>query len=1158
MSTNSSDESPRQIEKGEETELKRPPSNNREVNIKTGAGSLTDENVGQGSTPPERREQLQRSSSRSPNGKHSSSRHLSSRRSSHDKDRTRPSERKSTKSSGDKHSSSRHLSSSSSNDKQNRSERISKDGSYDRRRDSRRSSNRSSRRKHMSERELSTPQHKRKSSLEGEPGVPYYDRQYDSKRKSSRHLSEKNSSERELRRSPHKWSSERELSRSHRRSSESNQRLSSRRFDTKSCTKPTSDHVERDIHERRRSKGSSPHPRSQRDGDDPYHHSIASPPFSTGQDLRSAILLYETDDTDAKAKEKSRRGGSERVVTPGIEHTSSNSSAAVSMLYGDNTDTDAKAKDKLRRGGSERVLNPGIEHISSNSRAAVSTLYGDDKDAAAKAKAKASRSGGAAMFSPSAGTNSSTKSIATINTLYGQDEDFKAKAKASRGSSELASIPGVESIALNSTHTSVSTLYGNEADSKAKTRAASGGSEIASNPGVESVNYDESVASTVDTLYGNDDDVKAKARASRGTPKFASSRGMGNAATGMPSLTESIPAESVSSSENDVEEPVARRVSIGSTESGRSRNSNPEREIDCGANGVPSAAMGALQIPNDPNAARVQDPDKKKGAEEEKEKSKKKPFLLFFSLLFLIGGGAAIWYFLFRNGDTSNENPQINPSNIQDPSSAPSPPGLATVTPVVPLASSSPSMFPSSLPTKGMLYERLNESDCEAIARNQTISGREQKENANFGLDLEVVLSDNATMTEPLVEQLLDAIQEKILPSLAGCSIIVDRFLEDWRFVIFDAFVKGSVQPEETCYDAELQGQNCHRVYAELALFLKGKVRFLDIIRLISDEKDNFSNDLGLSDQFLFVNLFRAEGLTPTVPPTMLPSNTPSLTPSQAPTGKPTPTPTSVASKAPTIFPTGEGSRSPTLVPSLEPSLMPSTGSPSWNPSLQPTEVPTESPSAEPSSVFSRSPTLLPTRDPSGRPTMNPSTAPTARPSKPPTMAPSPQPSAVPTSVPSAPPTASLVPSVKPSSIPSLIPSLEPSRLPSSAPSSQPSVATFFWAPCGRVGRCSPASSVQNSNYIRFNGTPAGRQIGIRCCSDIALPRFRQNGATCPYADSEIDGVCYDSVTWFEAVTLCSSIGARLCTKTELEDNCTRGTGCNHDNRYSWSSTPGP
>ena len=108
---------------------------------------------------------------------------------------------------------------------------------------------------------------------------------------------------------------------------------------------------------------------------------------------------------------------------------------------------------------------------------------------------------------------------------------------------------------------------------------------------------------------------------------------------------------------------------------------------------------------------------------------------------------------IFRNGGSSNKDAQINSSDIQSPSSAPSSSGLVTSTSVVQLASSSPSVFPIAFPTEAMLYERPSELDCEAIAKNQTIAGRNQMVYATFSFHVEVVLSENAAMTEPLLNE---------------------------------------------------------------------------------------------------------------------------------------------------------------------------------------------------------------------------------------------------------------------------------------------------------------------------------------------------------------------------------------------------------------------
>ena len=177
-------------------------------------------------------------------------------------------------------------------------------------------------------------------------------------------------------------------------------------------------------------------------------------------------------------------------------------------------------------------------------------------------------------------------------------------------------------------------------------------------------------------------------------------------------------------------------------------------------------------------------------------------------------------------------------------------------------------------------------------------------DNADFSLGLDVVLSDNATMTEPLVDELMTAIQEKILPSLAGCNIQVDEFVEEWRFVIFDAFVNGKVETDKSCEDEVLARRNCHFVSTQLDLFLKGRVRFLDIIDLISDEEANISDHLGLSQPFEVVKLVKIENLTPTAVPSAMPSDVPSTAPSIPPSALPIGQYTPEVTSLPTIAPT--------------------------------------------------------------------------------------------------------------------------------------------------------------------------------------------------------------------------------------------------------------
>jgi len=52
-------------------------------------------------------------------------------------------------------------------------------------------------------------------------------------------------------------------------------------------------------------------------------------------------------------------------------------------------------------------------------------------------------------------------------------------------------------------------------------------------------------------------------------------------------------------------------------------------------------------------------------------------------------------------------------------------------------------------------------------------------------------------------------------------------------------------------------------------------------------------------------------------------------------------------------------------------------------------------------------------------------------------------------------------------------------------------------------------------------------------------------------------GGCQHALTWPQADTLCKSMNARLCTKAELDADCTVGSGCQHDFDLIWSSTSG-
>ena len=110
-------------------------------------------------------------------------------------------------------------------------------------------------------------------------------------------------------------------------------------------------------------------------------------------------------------------------------------------------------------------------------------------------------------------------------------------------------------------------------------------------------------------------------------------------------------------------------------------------------------------------------------------------------------------------------------------------------------------------------------------------------------------------------------------------------------------------------------------------------------------------------------------------------------------------------------------------------------------------------------------------------------------------------------------------------------------------PSASPSTALRF-VECGRVGNCAePAGWVAASELHE-----------VRCCSDTRINRWSKRSESCPWADS-VDGMggCHSDKTFAEAEAICIEAGARLCTKDELEADCTASTGCGHDSDLIWS-----
>lgn len=85
--------------------------------------------------------------------------------------------------------------------------------------------------------------------------------------------------------------------------------------------------------------------------------------------------------------------------------------------------------------------------------------------------------------------------------------------------------------------------------------------------------------------------------------------------------------------------------------------------------------------------------------------------------------------------------------------------------------------------------------------------------------------------------------------------------------------------------------------------------------------------------------------------------------------------------------------------------------------------------------------------------------------------------------------------------------------------------------------------------------TAAGRSRA--CCEAKPQWKGRARGTpVCGFSPRSQAHKCYTQATQAQANATCKAIGARLCTKTELMKGEASATGCGHDNRPVWSSTP--
>jgi len=138
-----------------------------------------------------------------------------------------------------------------------------------------------------------------------------------------------------------------------------------------------------------------------------------------------------------------------------------------------------------------------------------------------------------------------------------------------------------------------------------------------------------------------------------------------------------------------------------------------------------------------------------------------------------------------------------------------------------------------------------------------------------------------------------------------------------------------------------------------------------------------------------------------------------------------------------------------------------------------------------------------------------------------------------------------------------------PSKSPTSRPTLPPG-STVLLACGSTAGSCRQSATNDPTRVANLNESHE-----VRCCvesstnpggwSKHSSGKCAADGFTSTWGESDFSGGvgCVHSATYDEAQQICSNAGGRLCTAAELLADCTRGSGCSHDNDYIWSSTPG-
>jgi len=110
-----------------------------------------------------------------------------------------------------------------------------------------------------------------------------------------------------------------------------------------------------------------------------------------------------------------------------------------------------------------------------------------------------------------------------------------------------------------------------------------------------------------------------------------------------------------------------------------------------------------------------------------------------------------------------------------------------------------------------------------------------------------------------------------------------------------------------------------------------------------------------------------------------------------------------------------------------------------------------------------------------------------------------------------------------------------------------PAPVSQHWVACGQLDAC---------DNPRIPGMESHeRQRAVRCCSDSFVNGFEQKFGCETYGTSKLGGTCHSHKSFQEAMDICEGENGRLCTREEMEADCTRNTGCGFNDNLIWTSS---